>query len=91
MKCFLKNSCARKDWCCNFCNLKCDVRCKDDCKNCKWFLDEPVSETDEQGNVRLFKYVKNDKGDLVRHYYSIAELTAELAAKHATRATKVAQ
>ncbi|MCM1289623.1 MAG: hypothetical protein NC132_03110 [Corallococcus sp.] len=88
MKCFLKNDCARKDWCCNFCNLKCNVRCKDDCKNCKWFLDEPVTETDEQGNVRLFKYVKDANGDLVRHYYSVAELTDELILKRSARPAK---
>lgn len=86
MKCFLKNDCTHKNWCCNFCKLKCDKRCTDCHDGCKFFLDEPVEETDKKGNIRFFKYEKNAVGDFVRRYFSLSELTDILTAKRATAA-----
>ncbi len=76
MKCLLTNSCCHKNWCCNFCTLKCSNRCKDKHNDCKWFMDEPVSETDDKGNIRFFKYVL-ENGTYVRRYYSLEELIAQ--------------
>lgn len=51
MKCILKNTCDRKEWCCNFCDKKkCQIRCNDDCKKCKWFKDEIIVEEEEEEN-----------------------------------------
>ena len=50
MKCILKNTCNRKVWCCNFCNITCAIRCKDDCKKCKWFVNEKIEEETQQND-----------------------------------------
>lgn len=86
MKCFLRNYCKHIDWCCNFCSLqKCQDRCKDKHESCKWFIDEPVSEEDEKGNFRLFRYEKRADGTYQRHYYSIEEINKMLEARNETK------
>lgn len=51
MKCLLRNSCTHKYLCCNFCTDKrCIDRCKDDCKNCKYFYDIKINSS-EQENI----------------------------------------
>ncbi len=82
MKCKLHNTCElHRNWCCNFCTLKCDVRCKDRHEDCRWFDDSPMEEVDDMGNLRMFTYKKNDKGDYVRHYLSLNEIRAHLTDK----------
>ena len=45
MKCPWRNKCQTPNRCCNFCeNQKCWRRCKDDHKNCKYFIDEKDEE-----------------------------------------------
>lgn len=48
MKCTLRNTCSNREWCCNYCTLKCDMRCKDDHTDCMWFIDEPIVEEEEE-------------------------------------------
>lgn len=41
MTCYYSNLCEDKYKCCNFCELKnCQYRCKDEHKNCIYFIDE---------------------------------------------------
>ena len=44
MKCTLKNTCGRRDYCCSYCTIKCPVRCNDDHTNCPWFVNEPIED-----------------------------------------------
>lgn len=44
MKCTLTSTCKHKHRCCNFCRIKCDVRCNDDHTDCQWFIDEEEEE-----------------------------------------------
>ena len=45
MKCLLWNTCQHRFLCCSYCNdKKCEVRCEDSCKNCRWFVDEEFSK-----------------------------------------------
>lgn len=49
MKCALRNTCARKYLCCNYCKeKKCDDRCKDDHKDCKYFCNIPDDLTNPE-------------------------------------------
>lgn len=82
MKCFLTNRCKRKNWCCNFCELKCDERCKDCHKGCTWYQNEPVDATDANGNIRFLKREIDAEGHIVEHDYSLEELKKLMKLKH---------
>lgn len=51
MKCLIGNSCDRKNRCCHYCKLKkkCWQACKDDYKECKYFVDEVDEEPECEG------------------------------------------
>lgn len=79
MMCVLRNTCERRDWCCNFCKLKCDVRCKDSRRGCKWFIDKPVPEM--PGTLSLFTYELQPYGGYKKKMRPAAEVVAELTEK----------
>ena len=66
MNCQLQNSCIDKHLCCRFCdNKKCDQRCKDSYKSCRWFIDKeykvPINSNVKQINKES-EIIKRKRG-----------------------------
>lgn len=86
MKCALSNTCANKHLCCNFCEKKCDVKCRDPHENCSWFDNAPLIETLEPQDIQLFTYKKNALGKYTKRCITLAELVSKAKKTRGCRA-----
>ena len=73
MSCYYSNICKDKYKCCNYCdNKSCQYRCKDDHKNCIYYVNE------KKQTLELFKSIVNNNKFSLNYLYkelSINRLT----------------
>ena len=54
MKCLIMNTCENKFLCCHFCKEKrCQGRCYDKYKNCKYFENEKITREETENKNKL--------------------------------------
>lgn len=60
--CIWSNTCNKKNICCNYCpNLKCKDRCTDNCKKCKFLLEEAPENTNKFSFLTKEKKIKKEE------------------------------